>query len=388
MISSKKTMNILELRNLKFEYPRESGRKIFTLDAPELCVEKGSNMALFGESGSGKSTLLRICAGLQKGYSGEVKLFGSPLESSGSRPGSAALSRTAILFQDAPLFDCTVFANIAIGLKIRKTPASEIDRAVGEIMEKLNIAGLARAHSREISGGQARRVCLARVLVLKPELLFLDEPFYSLDTNNRSQIMHELKSMCSELAVTLMLVTHDKSEALALCESIAVIDGGSIIRRASVRECFNNPASEAEAKLIGRSTILYGRVVKCESEVAEIECAADGGGSKPLTIQAAGSYPPGERVCVIINPQDVSVGLKKEGSREDGDPSSVLNNYDGVIESGMHYEFGMLVNITTCRDTRLQAYITSKSYEKLGIAPGLAVKVSVKATSVKSFPMP
>jgi putative spermidine/putrescine transport system ATP-binding protein len=381
-------MNILELRNLKFEYPRESGRKNFTLDAPELFVEKGSNMALFGESGSGKSTLLRICAGLLKGCSGEVRLFGSILDLSKSRRDTAVLSRTAILFQDAPLFDCPVFDNIAIGLKIRKTPAAEINSAVGAIMEKLNISGLARAHSREISGGQARRVCLARVLVLKPELLFLDEPFYSLDTNNRSQIMHELKSMCSELAVTLMLVTHDKNEALALCQNIAVIDGGSIIRRGSVRECFNNPASEAEAKLLGRSTILYGRVVKCESEVAEIECAANGGGSEPMTIQAAGSYPAGERVCVIINPQDISVGLKKEGRSEDGDSSSVLNNYDGVIESGMHYEFGMLVNILTGSDTRLQAYITSKSFEKLGIAPGLAVKVSVKATSVKSFPMP
>lgn len=381
-------MNILELRNLKFEYPRENGRKNFTLAVQELFLEKGSNMALFGESGSGKSTLLRICAGLQKGYSGEVRLFGSPVELSKSRRDTAVLSRTAILFQDAPLFDCTVFDNIAIGLKIRKTPAAEIDIAVGAIMEKLNISGLALAHSREISGGQARRVCLARVLVMKPELLFLDEPFYSLDTNNRSQIMHELKSMCSELAVTLMLVTHDKNEALALCESIAVIDGGSIIRRGSVRECFNNPASEAEAKLLGRSTILYGRVVKCESEVAEIECAPTGGGSKSITIQAAASYSAGDRVCVIINPQDISVGLKKENPLESDGSSSVLNNYDGVIESGMHYEFGMLVNILTGSDTRLQAYITSKSFEKLGIAPGLAVKVSVKATSVKSFPMP
>lgn len=381
-------MNVLELRNLQFEYPRENGRKNFTLAAPELFVEKGSNTALFGESGSGKSTLLRICAGLQKGYRGEVRLFGSPLDLSHGRRDQALLSRTAILFQDAPLFDCSVFDNIAIGLKIRNTPAAEISSAAGAIMEKLNISGLARAHSREISGGQARRVCLARVLVLKPELLFLDEPFYSLDTNNRSQIMHELKSMCSELAVTLMLVTHDKNEALALCESIAIIDGGSVIRRGSVRECFNNPASEAEAKLLGRSTILYGRVVKCESEVAEIECAADGGGSKPMMIQAAGSYSAGERVCVIINPQDISVGLKKEGLREEGDSSSVLNNYDGVIESGMHYEFGMLLNIRIGPDTRLQAYITSKSFEKLGIAPGLAVKVSAKATSVKSFPMP
>lgn len=378
-------MNIVEIKNLNFEYPVEKGRTPFKLNVTALEIEKGSSTALFGKSGSGKSTLLRICAGLQKGFCGRVSLFGSPLDPARRGRDGHVLCRTAILFQDTALFDCGVRENISIGLKIRKTPPGDIERAVDEIVEKMNISGIAGAHAKEISGGQARRVCLARVLALKPELLFLDEPFYSLDASNRAQIMHELKTMCAGMGTALMLVTHDRHEALALCERMTVIDGGAVIRRGLTRECLNEPASEAEARLLGRDSIFYGRVMKCESEVAEIECGVEGAAFR---VQAAGVYPPGARACVIINPQDVSVDLQK-GPPEGGDgSSSVLNGFAGIIESASHYEFGMLLEISVGAGVRLRSYITMKSWEKLGLVIGSRVNACVKATSVKTFLMP
>jgi ABC-type sulfate/molybdate transport systems ATPase subunit len=396
-------MKILEIKDLYFKYRNDSAMRDFSVKIDGLDIEKGSNLAIFGKSGSGKSTLLKICAGLQKGFTGHIKLFGQPLApSSREAAGRDALLKTAVLFQDAPLFNCGVYENIAIGLKIKKYGEAHIKKAVDEIIEKMNLSDIARAHSSEISGGQARRVCLARVLVLKPGLLFLDEPFYSLDALNRAEIMHELKLMSGELDITLMLVTHDKNEALALCDKMAVIDAGTLIRYDSVRECFGNPRSEIEAKLLGREMIFYGTVIKCENEVAEIKCAPNTGlkesgayinngnisGNDFFKIQAAGSYLKDERVCVIINPQDISIGLIKKGSDENDETTSVLNNYEGVVESAVHYEFGMLLNISIGKDIGFQAYITSKSYERLNLSRPEKVKVSVKATAVKSFLMP
>ena len=395
-------MKILEIKDLYFKYRGDSAKRDFSLKIAGMDIEKGSNLAIFGKSGSGKSTLLKICAGLQKGFEGNITLFGGPLAPSNIGADREALSKTAVLFQDAPLFNCGVYENIAIGLKIKKYGEAHIKKAVDEIIEKMNLTDIARAHSSEISGGQARRVCLARVLVLKPGLLFLDEPFYSLDALNRAEIMHELKLMTSEAGITLMLVTHDKNEALALCDNMAVIDAGTLIRYATVRQCLSDPRSETEAKLLGREMIFYGTVTKCEHEVAEIECTPNAGLKESaaynpsgnitedfLKIQAAGSYSKGERVCIIINPQDISIGLiKNENAHYSDENTSVLNNYEGVIESAVHYEFGMLLNVSIGRQIKFQAYITSKSYERLNLSRPAKVKVSVKATSVKSFLMP
>ncbi len=284
-------MKILEIEDLYFKYHADGAQRDFSLKINLLDIEKGANLAIFGKSGSGKSTLLKICAGLQKGFRGSIKLFATPLGASNqSAAGREALLKTAILFQDAPLFNCGVYENIAIGLKIKKYGNAYIKKAVDEIIEKMNLNDISCAHSTEISGGQARRVCLARVLALKPELLFLDEPFYSLDALNRAKIMHELKLMSGQSGITLMLVTHDKSEALALCDKMAVIDAGKIIRYDFVRECFANPRCETEAELLGREMVFYGTVVKCENEVAEIKCAPNAGWKE------AGAYIDGGRV--------------------------------------------------------------------------------------------
>ncbi len=395
-------MKILEIKDLYFKYRGDITKRDFNLKIADLDIEKGSNLAIFGKSGSGKSTLLKICAGLQKGFEGNIKLFGQQLAPSNRVANREALSKTAVLFQDAPLFNCGVYENIAIGLKIKKCGEAHIKKSVDEIIEKMNLNDIARAHSSEISGGQARRVCLARVLILKPALLFLDEPFYSLDAMNRAEIMHELKLMTGEAGITLMLVTHDKNEALALCDKMAVIDGGTLIRHAGVKQCLSDPQSETEAKLLGREMIFYGTVTNCEHEVAEIECTPNAGLKESATynqcgedsedffkIQAAGSYSIGERVCIIINPQDISIGLiKDENNHYPNENTSVLNNYEGVIESAAHYEFGMLLNVSIGNNIKFHAYITSKSYERLNLSRPAKVKVSVKATSVKSFLMP
>lgn len=379
-------MNIVEIKDLSFKYPEDKKRAGFELKVPELSLARGSSLALFGASGAGKSTLLAICASLQKGFAGSVKLFGTQLSNDRRGADGEAVSRMAILFQDAPLFNCCVYENISIGLQIRKTPRAEIKRRVDEMIEKLNISGIAYADAREISGGQAKRVCLARLLVLKPELLFLDEPFYSLDAINRSQIMHELKRLSAEAAIALMLVTHDKNEALALCENLAVMDAGAIIRYGDIKSCFNNPKSETEARLLGRNMVFYGQVTVCSDEVAEIECVTENE-SAPLTFQAAADYKKGDRVCLMISPQDLSVS-PYEGGGGKSQASSALNCFEGEIVSAAHYEFGMLLNISTGGGFVFQAYITSRSYESLGLGPEKKVKFFIKATAVKSFLMP
>ncbi|HNY13768.1 MAG TPA: ATP-binding cassette domain-containing protein, partial [Candidatus Wallbacteria bacterium] len=242
-------MRIVEIKDLVFKYPSSGGR--FVLNVPAFSVEAGESVALLGESGSGKSTLLKIMALLESGFSGSLELFGcfSPdvsaapaLASLARRPGAGdavqhtpggnsrldIIRKMAFLFQDAPMFYGDVFENVAIGLRIRGEKKDDIVRKVKNALEILNISDLERCDSREISGGQARRVCMARAIALEPEILFLDEPFYSVDNPTKHEIMRDFKKYLSNSRCAMVLVTHDRNEALSLCGRIAVMKRGSI----------------------------------------------------------------------------------------------------------------------------------------------------------------
>jgi len=225
---------VLAAEGLRVEHGRRA-----TLDVSTLAVEAGEVLALLGPNGAGKSTLLRCLALLERPTAGVVRFHGEPLD---WRSAVAYRRRTTMLFQEPLLLDTTVFENVATPLRLRGVRGPEARRRVDGWLERLGISGLARRQARSLSGGEARRVSLARALVGDPELLFLDEPFSALDAPTRVSFIGELAGLLAEQPTTTVFVTHDVGEAEALADRIAVLLGGRIQQIGPIEAVLERPA--------------------------------------------------------------------------------------------------------------------------------------------------
>jgi tungstate transport system ATP-binding protein len=227
---------ILEVKGLRVA---RAGRPI--LEVPELTVHGGETLAVLGPNGAGKTTLLRCLALLEKPEAGTIQYRGRPVP---WRDAVAYRRQTAMLFQEPLLFDTSVFGNVASGLRLRGLPGREIERRVRAWLERLGIAALAARSARTLSGGEARRVSLARAFVLEPAVLFLDEPFAALDSPTRSAFIGELAGLLAEQGTTTVFVTHDQREVRALADRVAVLLEGRIVQLGAPEGVFSQPASD------------------------------------------------------------------------------------------------------------------------------------------------
>jgi sulfate transport system ATP-binding protein len=213
------------------------------LDDVSLTMRHGEFVALLGPSGSGKTTLLRILAGLEAPESGQV-WFGSR-NVTGDKPASRGIG---FVFQHYALFGhLTVAQNIAFGLAVmrRDRPSKrEIARRIHELLELVQLPGLAKRYPAQLSGGQRQRVALARALARNPRILLLDEPFGALDAKVRRELRVALRQIHDELGLTSIFVTHDQEEAFALADRVALLNQGRIEQFATPAEIQAQPASE------------------------------------------------------------------------------------------------------------------------------------------------
>lgn len=198
----------------------------WVLDAPELQVFEGEVLAVLGPNGAGKSTLLRCLALLERPTRGTIRFRDKEVR----WPEAVAhRRRAAMLFQEPLLFDTTVFENVASGLRFRGIRGRDLDHRVRQWLDRVGIGALSHRSARTLSGGEARRVSLARALVLEPEVLFLDEPFTGLDAPGRASFARELALVLERRRTTTVLVTHDRAEARALADRVAVLLDGRIV---------------------------------------------------------------------------------------------------------------------------------------------------------------
>jgi tungstate transport system ATP-binding protein len=221
---------LIEVRDLQFF---RGGRQI--LDIGRFTLPEGQTVALIGPNGAGKSTLLQIMALILKPSRGSVVFRG---EAAGPKNALAFRRRMAVVFQDPFLFNMSVYENVACGLKFRKVPKKEIKKRVDYWLERLGIAHLAGRRARQLSGGEARRVSLARAFVLEPEVLFLDEPFSALDFPTRLGLLKDLGRLLQDAGTAALFVTHDFSEVPYLTDRVAVLKDGRLVRAGSFEEVF------------------------------------------------------------------------------------------------------------------------------------------------------
>ncbi len=241
------------------------------LDRVSLEVAAGETVTVLGPSGSGKSTLLRVVAGLLRPDSGRVLLDGDDLSAVPAHRRGIGL-----VFQDHALFHHRdVWGNVAFGLRMRGDSRGDIERRVRECLELVGLEGYERRSVVTLSGGEQQRVALARALAPEPRVLLLDEPLGSLDRRLRDRLLEDLTAIFDRLDVTALHVTHDRAEAFALGDRVAVMRAGRIVQVGTPDEVWERPADEDTARFVGLN-VLDGRAIRPEA-VAVLQ-AAEGNG--------------------------------------------------------------------------------------------------------------
>jgi sulfate transport system ATP-binding protein len=217
------------------------------LDGVSVDVPTGSLTALLGPSGSGKSTLLRVIAGLERPDAGEILLDGEDVTQ--RQPQARGVG---FVFQHYAAFKhMTVWDNVAFGLTIRRRPRKEIKQRVSELLDLVQLSGLAKRYPAQLSGGQRQRMGLARALAVDPKVLLLDEPFGALDARVRKELRLWLRRLHDETHTTTVIVTHDQEEAMEVADRVVVMNGGVIEQTAPPRELYDHPANEFVMSFVG-----------------------------------------------------------------------------------------------------------------------------------------
>ena len=242
---------IIEARDLTVGYGSYVVQKDlnFTINRQDVFI-------IMGPSGCGKSTLLRVLVGLLQPTKGQVLYRGQDFWAGTESERQKLLSGVGLLFQNYALFpNMTVEQNILCGLKAERDKAARKARCAG-MLRALRLEELASRRPAELSGGQQQRTALARILVGKPKILMLDEPFSALDSYLREEVEGEVGSLLAGFDGTALLVTHNRDEAYRLCRDMIVMDGGQVLRTGTTKEVFADPGSTAAARLTGCKNIL------------------------------------------------------------------------------------------------------------------------------------
>jgi sulfate/thiosulfate transport system ATP-binding protein len=217
------------------------------LDDVTIDVPDGSLTALLGPSGSGKSTLLRAIAGLENLDAGRVMIRGEDVS---ARPPQKR--GVGFVFQHYAAFKhMSVFDNVGFGLKIRKWKKPEVSKRVHELLELVQLDGLAERLPSQLSGGQRQRMALARALAVEPQVLLLDEPFGALDAKVRKDLRAWLRRLHDETGVTTIFVTHDQEEAMDVAEQLVVMNQGRVEQAGSAADLYDHPANEFVMSFVG-----------------------------------------------------------------------------------------------------------------------------------------
>ena len=302
---------LIRLVNCRMDFDGET-----VLDSINIYFNNSEFLTLLGPSGCGKTTTLRIIGGFLQPTSGDVLFDGVRINDVPPHK-----RRVNTVFQKYALFPhLNVFENVAFGLRIAKLPQKEIDARVTEMLEIVSLKGFEKRKPDQLSGGQQQRVAIARALVNRPEVLLLDEPLGALDLRLRKDMQNELKRIQQQLGITFIYVTHDQEEALAMSDTVVVMDRGRIQQIGTPEGIYNEPKNAFVADFIGESNILDG-IMRADYVVEffgrKFRCLDHGFGKD-------------EPVDVVIRPEDVDIVPPDSGH--------LCGTVTSVTFKGVHYD--------------------------------------------------
>jgi tungstate transport system ATP-binding protein len=356
---------VVEVRDLTVVL---GGQKV--LNVPSFRVNSDEVLVIIGPNGSGKTTLLLCLALLIKPTTGVVSYAGSPAL------GSTALSlrrQIAVVFQDPFLLNRSVRDNVNLGLRLHGIRGKEMHRRTAKWLERFGVANLADRQARTLSGGEAKRVSLARAFALEPRMLYLDEPFNALDTPTRQSLLEDFESVLRETKMTTVMVTHDHNEAVALADRLGVLMKGGVRQIGTAVEVFDCPVDEEVASFIEAGNILHGEVRSQSAGLVSVNV-------HDRQLYAVSDLRPGTAVTVFVHHEDVTLSVGMPGTMS----SSARNQLAGPIVKV--FPLGPQIKVTVDCGFNLSSVITRRSWEELGLEVGREVVASFKASSVRLIP--
>jgi molybdate transport system ATP-binding protein len=343
-----------------------------TVIEADLCrpADRFSVTVLFGPSGCGKTTILRCLAGLERPETGRIALGGVRWFDAARRVSLTPQQRDiGYLFQEYALFPhLTAAQNIAYGLA--RLSRSERRQRVANMLDLFQLTGLDNRYPHQVSGGQQQRIALARVLARRPRLLLLDEPLSALDASTREQLRRELRRLLAEFGIPVLLVTHDRVEAMSLADHLVVMDAGKCRQQGPVADVFTRPVDLAVAHIVGMETVQPGQVLNVADGLATVAV-----GSAQLI--ALAPEVPATAVHVCIRAEEVVL------QREAG-VSSPRNRLEAEVASITPE--GPLVRVGLDCGFFLTALLTRPGCAELALQPGDKILALIKASSIHLIP--
>lgn len=314
---------MLTIDNLRKTF-QAAGGTVHAVDDVSLSVNKGQLLTLLGPSGCGKTTTLRCIAGLERPDGGRITIAGKVVCDTARGIFVPANERDiGMVFQSYAIWPhMDVFENVAFPLRVarEKFSSQQIKDKVQRTLEMVRLEAYASRSATQLSGGQQQRLALARGLVREPAILLLDEPLSNLDAKLREQMRFELKRLQATLDVTMVYVTHDQSEALALSDDVVLFNAGKIVQRGAPLDIYSHPGSQFVADFIGSANFLSGRVVGAPDQAGRLQVETPQG---RMFCAFAAAVRPGQSVLVTARPEDL--GLRA------GAPNGEANKLRGTI---------------------------------------------------------
>jgi len=348
---------IAELRNLTKRFDNRT-----VLDDINLQVHEGEILCLLGPNGSGKTTLLKILAFIEKPSKGEVKFQGETVT---DKNVERMRMQSTMVFQKTVLFSTTVYNNVAYGLKVRKTPKSEVDEAVKRALNLVKLKGFEKRPAKRLSGGEQQRVALARALALDTRLLLLDEPTANLDPKNASVVEEVMQTVNQELGTTIIMATHNMFQAKSLPSRIALMMNGKISECGAPNEIFRK-LSKGLVSFAAVDNTLAGTAKASSAGTTLVDI---GNGIRIETV----SHGSGE-VSVFISPEDIILS-------KDRFASSARNVFKGrIVEIS---DLGSVVRLKVDVGKTFTVQITKRSFNDMGLNLNMEVFLAFKASSVQ-----
>ena len=263
-------------------------------------VREGELFFLLGPSGCGKTTCLRMVAGFYQPDGGQLR-FGQRL----MNDVPPHKRNTGMVFQNYALWPhLTAHGNIEYGLKVRKIPRPQRNKLVEQALQMVRLDGLGKRYPSQMSGGQQQRVALARALVIRPDILLLDEPLSNLDAQLRLEMRAEIKRLHAETGTTALYVTHDQEEALSIADRVAVLKEGDLMQVGAPRELYRHPTSRFVAEFIGETNFLPGQILSIEPQAVRVETPA----GVITAARGAGEWELKQQVWCSIRPESWRIG--------------------------------------------------------------------------------
>jgi putative spermidine/putrescine transport system ATP-binding protein len=278
----------IELRQVSKSYG-----DVVAVDQLDLTVQPGEFVTLLGPSGSGKTTTMMMVAGFEDHTSGTVLIDGKPVDTLPPRDRNLG-----VVFQNYALFPhMSALENVEFALRMRKVPRAERRQRAEEALDRVGLGKMGGRKPRQLSGGQQQRVALARALVFNPAALLLDEPMAALDKRLREQMQEEIKTLQKSLGISVLFVTHDQDEAMAMSDRIVVMKDGKIVQSGAPEDVYNHPLTDWVASFLGDTNLIPCTVVERNGD----EAVVDLGGLGRARVRDRGAT--GTNYAVSIRPE-------------------------------------------------------------------------------------